>query len=246
MHIEKTAGSSVVSYLTSLYPESAIDPDPYRGAPGHILQPIPDPRRQYALTHGHYDLPALLRSRQQRKLCVFFRRPDQRILSLYDYWRAITPEEIEHNRPHAGMIAARARGLLDFLRSPEPEVRDFIDNVYARRLTGLYLSSSDAMPSDAGWLDSALAGLGRIDFVGTVERMSDSLLVLSRHLDAPPPGLVPHVNKLSDMVLDPASVFVRHPSSTLAARERAAIAPLVRLDWPIYEAACARLAAGTV
>ena len=233
----------MVSYLTDLYPESFIDPDPYRGAPGHILQPVPDPRGTYALAYGHYDLPALLRGRQQRKLLAFFRRPDERILSLYNYWRAIKPAEIEGNGPHPGMVAARSRSLLEFLRSPEPEVLDFIDNIYARRLTGLYLSTEDAVPADAVWLDAAIQALNRIDCVGTAERMSESLLLLSRHLDAPPPGVVPHVNRLSDMVLDPESVFGRHPPAKIGPREREAIAPLIRLDWLIYKAASARVAA---
>ena len=144
------------------------------------------------------------------------------------------------------MVAARSRNLLDFLRSPEPEVLDFIDNVYARRLTGVYLSTEDAVPTDSEWLDSALKGLERIDYVGTAERMSESLLLLSRHLDAPPPGVVPHVNRLTDMVLDPNSVFARQPPATLGAREKEAITPLIRLDWPIYKAASARVTAESV
>jgi hypothetical protein len=242
LHIEKTAGSSVMEYLRVQFPPDAVDDDPFVGAPGHLFCPVPADKRRYALIWGHQDLPALLRCQPpQRRVVAFFRDPHARIVSLYHFWRALRPEELERSPPHAGIIAARSRSLLGFLDSEEPEVADFIDNAYARRLAGIYRShGQDA--GDASLEAAAMAGLARVDVVGLVEAMGESLRKLAAAIGGAPPTIVFHENALSTLVLEPGGAFrsVRRQAPT--AEERAALDRLTVLDRKIYAEAKRRFA----
>jgi hypothetical protein len=245
VHVEKTAGSSVVEYLRTQFAPDDIDPDPMHGAPGHLLSPLPADKRRYALIWGHQDLPALLRCQPpSRFVLMFFRDPHRRILSLYDYWRAVRPEEIAHNEPHIGMAAARDRTLLGFLQSQEPEVRDFIDNVYARRLTGIYTSHAapGAPPVSMEVLTAAaLAALDHITCFGIAEEMGVSLQVLAARTGATLPAIVPHENALQGLQLDVADAFQGVRRSRPTAQERAALDRLTVIDRQIYAIARQRL-----
>jgi hypothetical protein len=242
LHIEKTAGSSVMEYLRVQFPPDALDEDPFVGAPGHLLCPVPAAKRPYGLIWGHQDLPALLRCEPPRRLVVaFFRDPHARIISLYDFWRALRPEELERNAPHPGIVAARSRSLLEFLDSEEPEVANFIDNVYARRLAGLYRLDTQAA-DDAALEAAAMAGLARVDIVGLTEAMGESLLRLAAGIGGAPPTIVFHENALSTLVLETGGAFRSIRRQAPTAEERAALDRLTVLDRKIYAEARRRFA----
>jgi len=245
VHVEKTAGSSVVDYLRTQFAPEDIDPDPLHGAPGHLYTPLPADKSRYAFIWGHQDLPGLLRCQPpSRIVLMFFRDPQRRILSLYDYWRAVRPEEIEHNEPHIGMAAARTRSLLGFLDSPEPEVRDFIDNVYARRLAGIYLShATPGTPAigNAALETAALAALDHITCFGIAEEMGTSLQVLAARTGATLPAIVPHENALRGLQLDVADAFQGVRRARPTAQERAMLDRLTVIDRRIYAIARQRL-----
>ncbi len=246
LHIEKTAGTSVINYLQTLVPEDEVDPDVFHGAAGHILSPVPADKRRYGLIWGHQDLPALLRCQPpQRLVLTFLRDPQRRILSLYNFWHALRPEELERDAPHIGLAAAHSRTLLEFLQSPEPEVLDFIDNVYARRLTGMYLSHAasgePAVPHEQ-LQDRAMAALDLVDFVGIAEQMAVSLQMLAARLGARPPAFVPRENALGIMRLDSGGAFRKRPTSRLGVAERACLKRLTSIDQAIYDAALKRFA----
>lgn len=240
LHIEKTAGTSVIDYLAAHFPPDAVDPDPFHGAPGHLLSPLPRDKDRYDFIWGHQDLPALLRCQPPKRLVLtFLREPRARILSLYTYWRALRPEEIARNPQHDGVIAARSRGLLAFLESPEAEVRDFIDNIYARRLTGRYVSHG-APDDDAAMRAAAMSALELIDVIGITEHMGASLLVLAARIGAAPPPIVPRHNVLGTMQMDPEGLFAGGGRIRPGRRERACLDSLTRLDRDIYAAALQR------
>jgi hypothetical protein len=240
LHIEKTAGTSVINYLRTLIPEDEIDPDPFVGAAGHILSPVPAEKCRYGLIWGHQDLPALLRCEPPRRLVLtFLRDPRERILSLYNFWHALRPEE-QDGEAHSGLAAARSRSLLQFLQSPEPDVRDFIDNVYARRLTGLYSSHAEAgdqVVTQDMLRDRAIQALNRVDFVGIAERMAVSLKMLAVQLGAPPPAFIPRENALGIMQLDRDGAFKRKPAAKPGKAEHACLDELTTIDQHIYKAA---------
>ena len=183
LHIEKTAGTALATALTERFHPLQIDPDPHRTMPPHVRTPFPAPAcvRDRKLVWGHYDLPSLERLGPERVTITMLREPGARIISLYRYWRSFDAGLLDpyHNGP---VRLAHELDLLGFLRSGEPLLRDMIDNVYVRRLTGLYASGRAVDPVTHDPQDTlrvALAALERIDFVGIVERMEDSVRGLS-------------------------------------------------------------------
>ncbi len=63
LHVEKTAGTSLIHYLQERFHPTQIDPDPLRAWPPHMLTRFPpgiaEHVRRYRLVWGHYDLPSL-------------------------------------------------------------------------------------------------------------------------------------------------------------------------------------------
>ncbi len=190
LHLEKTAGTALANALTERFHPLQIDPDPHRTMPPHLRSAFPTPAlgaiRDRKLVWGHYDLPSLLRLGSDRVIVTMLREPTARILSLYRYWRSVEPALLEPFG-NDGVKLAHRFDLVGFLRHEDPFLRDSIDNLYVRRLTGFYSSgSADRLAADpAGSLELARRALGRLAFVGVIERMEESLAGLSASLGAP-------------------------------------------------------------
>ncbi len=196
LHLEKTAGSSLIAALSAQFHPLQIHSDTDRRAPTSSQQrrrqESEAAHRRAAVVWGHYDLPTLQRLDGDQacfRLCLL-REPRQRILSLYYFWRSNQEEQSESVR------FAHENRLLAFLRVENPNIRNDIDNMYVRRLTGLYATSSADAVRDApeAALAAALAALDGLDFVGISNRLGDSLSVLGRLLDFTPPARTPEVN----------------------------------------------------
>ena len=188
MHVEKTAGTALASALARRFHPLQIDADPNRSMPPHVRSAFPTPALagvcERKLVWGHYDLPSLRRLGSQRLVVTMLREPRGRILSLYYYWRSVRLSSLEDFQ-NTEVRLAHQLDLLAFLQSDELSIRNSIDNVYARRLTGRYAMADgpDALAADGeGTLRMALRGLDTIAFVGVVERMDESLDKLSAAL----------------------------------------------------------------
>ena len=247
LHIEKTAGTSTMAYLRGLVGPDDLDPDPRRDLPPHLLSPFTANAigqiRARPFVWGHYDLPSIERLGEGRFILALFREPRQRLLSLYHYWRAVRLETLTPEQAHSGVRAAHESTLLDFLRSPDPMVRDFTDHVYLRRLTGRYQTGSAADPLAAdprGTLAQAMAALERLSFIGIAENLDGGLPVLARLLHRAPPAHAPRENVLALMERDGKAPFRRLPREPLTAEVDTELDRLTRLDQVIYRAACTR------
>ncbi len=243
LHFEKTAGSSLVVALqsnfhplqihsaTALKTIASLDPD--------RLEALRIAHRQADLAWGHYDLPSLLCLDGDDpcfRLCLL-RDPRQRILSLYYFWKGNLDEPGRHVR------LAHENDLLAFLRIREPTIRNEIDNLYVRRLTGLYATEAgDPLETDPSLaFQSARQAIGRLDFVGVSERLGDSLAVLGRTLGFAPPRRTPKVNVQADLErngLRPVRAIARE---TITPEIDAELAALTRLDMVLYREAERRL-----
>jgi hypothetical protein len=134
--------------------------------------------------------------------------------------------------------------LLDFLRHPDPQVQDFISNVYVRRLTGLYHTGAarDPLEEDrCSAFAAAVDALSSLDFVGIVEDMPTSLGLLAEAAGLQPPKWVPQLNVLARMQDDPASGFRRLPPEPMTLEIHTALRKLTRLDELLYGIARLRL-----
>ena len=241
LHLEKTAGSSLVNALTAQFHPLQIDPDPDRNTPPHERQPFPEATARAqaaaALVWGHYDLPSLRRLDHQAgqagapcfTLCVF-REPQQRILSLYYYWRANQEDQAPTVR------CARENGLLAFLRTRDPLILNYIDNLYVRRLTGSYVARDGdrlaEQPEQA--LRDALAAVDSLDLVGLSDRLDETLSRLGARTGFVPPLHTPRVNVLARSegnAFLPYRPTVREP---VTAEIEAELDRLTRLDQLVY------------
>jgi hypothetical protein len=196
------------------------------------------------LLQGHFDLPTVRRAGSDRFVMTLLRDPRRRVVSLYRYWRALDPAILQPWQFHAGIQAARDCSLLEFLRHPDPQVQDFISNVYVRRLTGLYHTGAarDPLVEDRrGAFAAAVDALIGLDFVGIVEDMPSSLDLLAAATGLPPPNRVPHLNVLADLQDDLASGFRRLPVEPMTLEIETALRKLTRLDEYLYGIARLRL-----
>ncbi len=216
LHLEKTAGTALVSVLTEMCHPLQIDDDPYRSMPPHVRSPFvgrgAEDARRSKLIWGHYDLPSLRRVDPVRAVITLLREPRERLLSLYHYWRSVDASRVGGAFGNFNVAAAHDHDLLDFLTLRDPLVRDYVDNFYVRRLTGLYHTGRDLDPveEDPGEaLACAEAALDTIEFVGILERLEESLWLLSSVIDLPMPVRLPQLNK-SDANHREASPRFRH------------------------------------
>ena len=251
LHFEKTAGTSLVRTLEASFHPLQVHNDAARGTAPHVLSGFLagqcDRARRASFVWGHYDLPALRRLDPARIVITVLREPQARLLSLYHFWRAVNPSALEGGVAGFNVVAAHEHDLAGFLGSRDKLIRNYIDNVYVRRLTGTY-----ALPGEPDRLDThpeqvvaeALRALDGLDFVGVVERFDQCLAPLGRAIGACLPATLPHHNAAGgDPGTAPAArKTARHPVSPEAQAE---LDRLTRLDSIIYQRALARLAAGT-
>jgi hypothetical protein len=245
MHFEKTAGSSLITFLTGQFHPLQIDPDPNRNFPPHERTPFPpgaaSAHRAACMVWGHYDLPSLRRLDGSDPCfrMALFREPSARILSLYYFWRA----NVEEQTP--AVRAAHDNGLLDFLRTEDARIRNYIDNLYVRRLTGRYVQGAiDALRRDPqGSLELALREVDSLNYVGLSERLQDSLARLGWLLGFEPPAHTPRVNILARSERNPLLPYRPTPHEPITPAIEQELARLTALDRIVYEHAKRRFQA---
>ncbi|WP_171034226.1 DUF1232 domain-containing protein [Lichenicoccus roseus] len=244
LHLEKTAGSSLVVALQSqfhplqIHSEGALKT--ITAIDAERFAALAAAHRRAEFVWGHYDLPSLRRLDGDEAgfhFCLL-RDPRQRILSLYYFWRATSGAT---ERP---VCLAREHGLLDFLRLRDPALRNEIDNLYVRRLTGLYVTGTgdplDAAPDQA--LAAAERAMRRLDFVGISERLTESLALLGDTLGFTPPARTPAVNVQAQLELKALRPTPASPREPMTEAIEAELAALTRLDIMLYRSADRRLA----
>lgn len=237
LHFEKTAGLSFVSVLTEMFHPMQIDDDPERATAPHILSAFPDcvgaDIKDKMLVWGHYDLPALRRLDPSRKVLTILREPQARVLSLYHFWRSVDPALVAAGAVNFNVTAAHRLGFLEFLQSPDPLIRNYIDNVYVRRLIGAYAipGAEDRLQHDpAGCVQEALANLRTLAFVWIAERSDQPL-------PAPFSVRLPRRNAGEQNQAGASPGYVTVEKAEVTASVRTELQRVTALDTLIYQAA---------
>jgi hypothetical protein len=142
---------------------------------------------------------------------------------------------------------AQQCGLLEFLSTKDPFVANYLDNLYVRRLTGLYATADDLdvlslRPTES--LEVAMASLSFVDVVGITEKMKASLVWISQTLDLPVEEL-PIMNDAVGNMRDRPGDFRLLEHEPVTPAIAAELDRLTRLDRVIYEAGLSRLALAT-
>jgi hypothetical protein len=233
LHLEKTAGMSVVAALSAQFHPLQIDAHLRRAFPPHVLNPIihfrHDEVKRAALVWGHYDMPSIAHLGGDRFIFTFLRDPAARIVSLYRYWRGQAALDLGWRGMNQPVLLAQQLDLADFLESDDQMLVNYLDNFYVRRLIGQYIWPGErdyVADNPEAALQAALTALASIDFVGITEDTDGSLVRLGKRLGFAAPPRSPRVN-----VTRAAGDI-----GNIDARAAASLQRLTRLDRVVYEA----------
>jgi hypothetical protein len=127
LHIPKTAGTSLVQALTENF---ALD----RVMPAEIVYDLhshyPDRlQKEYDLLHGHVGMDVLAPVATQ--IVTLVREPTERIISLYNYWRAVPIESatvFENGLIDPGVTLAKELSFRDFVECGHQRILNDIEN----------------------------------------------------------------------------------------------------------------------
>jgi hypothetical protein len=246
LHLEKCGGIAFMRWLVEFFHPFQIDPDPNRSQPPHLFERHPGglgrDAARFPLVWGHYDLPSLRRLDPGRLVFTVLREPRARIISLYHYWRSVTPNLLDPAEGNFTVALAHRLNLLDFLRHDDPFLRDYLDNFYVRRLTGFYATGAvtDRL-AEAPEAALALArqALARLGFVGITERMDESMARFSALIGAPAPARAVHANTAETNPADPSGWFRGVSRTALTPEIEAELDRLTGLDQVLYAEALA-------
>ena len=238
LHVEKSAGVAVARTIAETLHPLQMNADPQRTTPPHVRSPFVgeamDSARRSKLIWGHYDLPSIRRADPDRAVFTLLREPRARILSLYRYWRTVDESLVRGVFDNFNVRAAHDNDLLGFLRVREPLVRDFIDNVYVRRLTGLYATGAERDPlaeDGEAALRRAIEALDTLAYAGTVEQLGDDWDRFGRAIDV---ALPPSLPRLNDTERRSRSAGGFAPVPVVTPEVEAELEALTRLDRTLY------------
>ncbi len=247
LHLEKCGGIALMRWLAGCFHPFQIDPDPNRSQPPHLFERhsrgLGRDAARYPLVWGHYDLPSLRRLDADRLIVTLLREPRGRIVSLYHYWRSVTPNLLDPAEGNFTVALAHRLDLLEFLRHDDPFLRDYLDNFYVRRLTGLYATGAVAdrlAEAPEAALAAARQALAGLAFVGITERMDESIARFAALIGVAPPPRAPRANSALDNPADPSGWFRSIARTALTSEIEAELDRLTSLDGPLYAEALAR------
>ena len=241
LHFERTGGTSLAAALTDKFHplqiggthgiDDSLHPNaPPGAAPADLISDC-------KLVWGHYDLPALHRLGEGRRLITILREPVARILSLYYFWRSIHPAQLA-DMSDSRVVRAQQLDLLGFLQSDHQPIRDSIDNVYVRRLTGLYggATTHDPLERDPeNAMNRARESLDRFAFIGISENMADTFLGIEAVLGIKL-GESRRLNDIAANSINEPSLYRPVEREVVTPEITAALLHYTRLDRIIYEA----------
>lgn len=178
LHIPKTAGSALTALL-----ESRFSPDeiaPYTGPMDAIEQ------AGHRLICGHRDFDDASRLSGDVRIITYLRDPLDRVLSLYNFWRSYTWEEIARRNMRGNMIA-KSHSFLEFIR--HPQMRSHANNGIYRMLIGRKAAILDSKGLISTGTDEAvehtLERLSSFFHVGFQENYTDSTVELFEKMGSP-------------------------------------------------------------
>ncbi len=177
LHVERTSGTSFHDYLTEHYRPDEIFPERL----WRLHEYPPESFAKYRLFSGHYLLPTCRRYIPADAVyCTMLRRPEDRVISAYQFWRATRPETVA-DRDAGAVLLARELALADFLR--RPDLKGCCDDVYTRRLVPH--ERPDLTGEDVRQAEEELA---TFRFVGIREFFALSMLLFAATFQLPLPS----------------------------------------------------------
>lgn len=223
LHIQKTAGSSLVHLARQFYGDSMT-------SHGDCWKHSPEDLQDVAFVSGHIGFDYARRLMSNRFAFTFLRDPIDRVLSMYYFCRTRDPAEF--------MIYRRASelGLEEFLHAgfTDPWVKKNIWNNQVWQLAHGY-AHLDGRTIDDFQADTLLAlaieHVQQLSYVGFTERTDHDIPFLLSQLGIPLPATPPKLNTTPN----------RPKASTLSSYARQMLTRLTELDRELYEYAWNKL-----
>lgn len=236
VHVPKTAGTSLRSLLEQYHHQDRV-------APSNILlrlsqqQGVPKPKvtrtpELDALTcfHNHTNFVDFLR--EDLAKVTMLREPIARLNSLMNHWQQWTDKEIKKapGEDHIKELKRNAKhmDLEELIAIDSGSIRRQFHNGMTKTLVSNFPVPEHVKLSDEQLLDTAMANLDSMDWVGVTERFDDSILLLCDYFSWPIPKATQRLN-------------VRRNPSQQPDQLPQSIAHAVELDRAVYEHACALL-----
>lgn len=232
MHVPKTAGTTLHEFLCRGFGEERICPERFND----FSRFSRDDLRSYDLFSGHMTYATLKTIPGPLYTITVLRKPTDRIVSLYYFWRSFTDEHIERHDLHGPRLARRL-SFLDFLRYRDEGIPDNIDNVYARTLATYPErdGGKTAVPTDRELVETAMENLGTFDLVGFSDELPALVAKIGALLEMDVPDPLPRLRSADDAGKDPITEKVTREPMT--ADIEAELERLTRADRAIYERA---------
>jgi hypothetical protein len=223
LHIPKTGGTTLTALLEKTVGKDALCPERFNSLPlrqaGYLAS--------YSVFSGHFDRLSVRVIPGPTKVITVLRRPRDRIISTYRFWRA-HPREQAVAQKLAHVLMAIDNDLLQFLKKIQKFSIADVDNMYARAF-GAYLplpgdpaETRRATVDDLGGGEqltaNAIAFLSECAAVGILERFSETISALFSAVGLPEPkgeatprlmgtqelaGRFNTTSRINDIVLDP-------------------------------------------
>ena len=225
MHMPKTAGTSIHTYMKSFYP--MINADPF-----NINTSYDNKLARITLVQSHMNksqMPKYFSSEPSSKF-IFFRDPEQRIISDY-YFLKEFPQEYFLEIKNMDLLAF-VMGDDDNMRKKEGHLKD---NIYVRYLI-------DGPPSHRPLTEKDVAAarqyLETFDFIGFVENYNYYFDLLCDFYYIPRPDTTPKYNTIENLKKHHKKTTQKELHTeviTDAIKER--LEELTKYDYMVYEAA---------
>ncbi len=217
LHIQKTAGTSIVHMARQYYGDSLV-------SHGDCWGKSPDQLHQFRFVSGHIGYDFARHLMQGRYSFTFLRDPAERILSMYYFCRTRNPEEFDIYRK------AHELDLPEFLEAGlhDPCVRKNIWNNQVWQLAHGYAHLDEHGVSDFGedeLLRLAKAHLAELSHVGLTERFHEDARPVLRALGLPKMKEMPVMNATEE----------RPPAAAHDEAIRRGLGKLTELDRELYD-----------
>lgn len=161
----------------------------YEARSQHMLDGLGDECQNYDVVSGHFVKEPIYAKFQQQQLLTIFRNPVSRIISQYSNWKDDTRVEWGSPAWQVSAVAreaiqiAQERDLEGFLSSENDEIIANTNNVLTRAFCNE--ATDDPREIRPSMVDSAFENLRSFFWLGLLERMHESFVMLSRQLCMP-------------------------------------------------------------
>jgi hypothetical protein len=191
MHIPKTGGNSVFKIIADHVPSLRICPSPRLGVWNYRYYDV----HGYDIYSGHFDHEFLDQIGAGALRLTMVRHPVARIVSMYDYWRGFSADEISAisaEIPDNGPLFASSVRFDAFVAAPTQFVKGQVENGMTRQLLGKTYKELLSNPNEM--INEAYRRLSTFDWVGITEQLDQSIASLADLLEFNPEVGIPRLN----------------------------------------------------